>query len=286
MQDHDDEQTHVDQKALPVKVRIAKNRKTDVFSAFGEWLRMQEDMNPRTIATYVSCMRTLSTIVPDYSLDAVASFTNNQKSKSVWRSAYRRFVVYMEIAHEVQMEQLKIYPMGRPTIVKRTLIAMEEGEQSYDENGNPRMPGSSDGHNYGHGYDHGHGQGAGARTGYVYGHSDDEDDIAIPEEVLDALVTLVEDGAKPEELSKLYWCHIMETGKLQHVEAPHPVLANTWLVFSRKAISTLREWAKPSTKGMSPLVPKAPGSKISYNWSILRGMIAVRKRSRQEFESS
>lgn len=248
MSEPDDQQE--DQNHTLTRYKPTKNRKVDAFSAFGEWLRMQEDMNPKTIATYVSCMRKISTIVPDFNLDTIATFTSNQKSKSVWRSAYRRFVVYMEIAHEVQMEQLKIYPMGRPTIVKRTLISVEENDDGMSE------------------------------------HSDQDEDCVIPDEVLDALVTLLEDGAKPEELSKLYWCHIMETGKLQHVEAPHPALPNTWLVLSRKAISTLKEWAKPSTKGMSPLVPKAPGSKISYNWSILRGVLAVRKRTRQEFVSS
>ena len=220
-----------------------KAKKEDEYVQFADWLKEEKSMNPKTAATYVSCVRKMASEIPDFEFEAVKTFTSNQKSKSVWRSAYRAYVIYMYACHEVQMEELKIFPMGRPSSANNNIITLKNKSEVVD-------------------------------------------DKEMPQEVVDALVEILKCGPKPEDLAKLYWCHFLETGKLREVEVPHPTIPNTWFVIPREAVQTVRKWAEPPDNGMIPFIPEAPGSSHTYNWAILRGILAVRKRVLEESESA
>lgn len=102
-----------------------------------------------------------------------------------------------------------------------------------------------------------------------------------PENVLDALLAVLDAGIPISVLKTLCWGHVVFNEEKGRYEAPDPEEKNTWIVLPRAAIDTLREWAAPEEgrEFYTPLVVAASGSRKPVNWSWMRPTLAVRKRN-------
>jgi hypothetical protein len=105
----------------------------------------------------------------------------------------------------------------------------------------------------------------------------------VPDEVLDAIITLEKAGLSKREVRQCYWGHLVHLPEKNVYELPVFGQAHTWLQLPGDAVDVIRKYAQPK-EGMemcTPLIPANPGSTKPINWRWLKQTLAVRTRNRQ-----